>query len=85
MIDWEKYEDEMTIDQWLAKWYDLNVTIFGEAEADKYWEEDRPKNNALRKLWKVKGFTKYGQFREWEKDHMEEKRAFLERELNAED
>lgn len=77
-----EYKDQ-TFNQWIAMWHDLNVALFGEAEAKEMAKDDAARNNALRKLWKVKGFKTLGEFEEWEKTHMEEKNAFLSKELNA--
>lgn len=84
MIDWEEYGKNMTFDQWLAKWHDLNVALFGEEEAKKYWEEDKPRNNALRKLWKKIGANTVGEYEAWEKNHKKQRNEFLRRELGAE-
>ena len=80
-IEKEHYFKDLSFDEWLQQWHDLNVAVFGQAEAMRYWKEDKRRNDALRKLWKVKGFKTLGQFEEWEKDHMKEKNDFIRREL----
>lgn len=74
---------DMTFDEWLKMWSDLNRVFFDEEEIKEFEKQDKPRNEALRKLWKVKGFKTVGEFEEWEKTHMEEKNAFLSKELNA--
>lgn len=76
------YKD-LTFDEWYAMWDDLNKAIFGDEQAKLYREMDRPRNRALKALWKAKGFRTVGEFEEWEKTHIREKKAFLERETNA--
>lgn len=78
-----KYED-LTFDEWVLMWDDLNKALFTEEEAREFREQDRPRNNALRKLWNHYGFKTVGEFESWEKEHMEEKKEFLRRELGAE-
>lgn len=72
------YKD-LTFSQWIAMWNDLNVALFGEEEAKEYAKKDAPRNNALRKLWKAKGFKTVGEYEEWEKDHFKERDAYLRR------
>lgn len=81
--DWEQYGRNMTFQQWIKKWEDLNVVLFGEEGAKLYHELDKPRNKALWKLWQIHGFKTVGEFEDWEREHMAEKNAFLERELNA--
>lgn len=77
-----KYED-LTFDEWVLFWDDLNKALFKPEEAKAFREMDRLRNNALRKLWNHYGLKTIGEFEAWEKEHMAEKKAFLERELNA--
>ena len=74
---------DMTFDEWLKMWDDLNRVFFDEETMKEIEKEDKPRNEALRKLWKVKGFQTVGQYEAWEKEHIAERNAFIERELNA--
>jgi len=60
--------------------YDLYMALFGKDYADKWLKRQRPVHNAMRKLWKIKGFTYYGQYEDWERDHIEERNEFLKKE-----
>ena len=73
---------DMTFDEWYKMWDDLNVALFGEEEAKLYRELDRRRNRALKALWIAKGFKTYGEFEDWEREHMADKNAFME-EWNA--
>lgn len=77
-----KYED-LTFDEWVLLWDDLNKVLFTPEEAKEYREKDRPRNNALRKLWQMHGIKTVGEYAAWEKEHMKEKNEFLRRELGA--
>lgn len=71
--------EQLTFDEWIKYWYDLDVAIFGEAEAKNHMMEESAKNEAMRKLWKAKGFKTVGEYEEWEKDHFKERDAYLRR------
>ena len=75
--------NDMTIDEYLTYWHKLNIALFGAEEAMKIWEHDRKRNQALKKLWISKGFNTYAEFEAWERTHIAEKNAFLERAMNG--
>lgn len=60
--------------------YDLFIAIVGKQAADEWLEKNRPLHLALEKLWHKKGFTTYGQYEDWEKEHIDERNQFLEKE-----
>lgn len=74
---------DMTFDEWLKMWSDLNKVFFDEEEIKEFEKQDKPRNEALRKLWKVKGFNTVGEYETWEKEHIAERNEFIRRELNA--
>ena len=60
--------------------YDLFIAIVGKQAADEWLEKNRPLHLALEKIWHNKGFTTYGEYQDWEKEHMDERNQFLEKE-----
>ena len=60
--------------------YDLYIALLGRKAADEWLERNRPLHLALEKLWHKKGFTTYGQYEDWEKEHIDERNQFLEKE-----
>lgn len=60
--------------------YDLYIALLGRKAADEWLEKNRPLHLALEKLWRKKGFTTYRQYEDWEKEHIDERNQFLEKE-----
>lgn len=60
--------------------YDLYIAIFGKDHADKWLENQRPVHRAFLKLWKEHGIKTYGQYEDWEKEHIDERNEFLKKE-----
>lgn len=77
-----KYED-LTFDEWVLMWDDLNKALFTEEEAKEFREKDKAKNNALRKLWNKIGAKTVGEYEAWEKEHKKQRNEFLRRELGV--
>ena len=60
--------------------YDLFIAIVGKAKADEWLETNRPLHLAMENLWRAQGFENYGQYEDWERDHIEERNEFLKKE-----
>lgn len=60
--------------------YDLYIALFGKAKADEWLKRQRPVIAAMKKLWKIKGFTNYGQYEDWEREHIPDRNEYLKNE-----
>lgn len=69
---------EMTLEQYEKYWYQKSAELFGERFAKKMQAEKRNHYIIMKQLWIEKGFTKYREYADWEKDHIEERNKFFE-------
>lgn len=53
---------------------------FDNLDPDTWLRRSRPLHLALEKLWKVKGFTTYGQYEDWEREHIPDRNEYLKNE-----
>lgn len=60
--------------------YDLYIALLGKDYADKWLIRQRPVHNAMIKLWRIKGFRNYGEYEDWEREHIEERNEYLKKE-----
>lgn len=71
---------QMSFDKRVKQEYDLWIALFGEKEAKKRFEEQKPLTNAMRKLWNEQKCQNYGEYLDWEENHIQERNEFLKKE-----
>ena len=60
--------------------YDLYITFFGKDYADDWLGINRPLHLSMEKLWRMHGFKNYGEYLDWEKDHIDERNEYYQKE-----
>lgn len=79
MRDYLEYRQQNLWDRIQAD-YDLYIAIFGKTKADEWLERQRPVHLAMEKLWKVKNFKNYGDYEDWEREHISDRNEYLKNE-----
>lgn len=74
-----KRTDDMTFEEWQAYWHRTYAQLFGKGDADKWLKDNLTRDTIMKELWIKKGFKTYGQYRQWETTHAQERNEFFER------
>lgn len=67
---------DLSFEQWEMHYYRIHKELFGKKEADQWLSDNLGHHTVLKELWMEKGFKTYGEYSEWEKDHIQERNEY---------
>lgn len=69
----------MNFEQWQMSYYKIHLALFGKREADQWLSDNLVHHTILKELWIEKGFKTYGEYAEWEKEHIKERNEYFKK------